>query len=80
MDAKPNQPDMPAVANRFDNLKVGFAPYLQPPPDGVIRWTVGEPGFPTPEPVISTAVSRVDGREDEIYTGPRVAETMRSSC
>ncbi len=63
MDTRPNQSYMPAVASRFDNLGVGFAPYLQPPPDGVIRWTVGEPGFPTPEPVISTAVAELlDGK------------------
>lgn len=79
MDAKPKQANMPAVANRFDNLGVGFAPYLQPPPDGVIRWTVGEPGFPTPEPVISTAVSELMAGKTKYTRGqgsPKLCEAV----
>ena len=47
---------MPRVSERYDGLGVGFAPYLQPPAEGVIRWTVGEPGFDTPDKVIETAI------------------------
>tara|TARA_E500000331_G_scaffold90520_1_gene86349 strand:- start:1623 stop:2774 length:1152 start_codon:yes stop_codon:yes gene_type:complete len=48
---------VPRVSSRFEGLGVGFAPYLQPPGPGVIRWTVGEPGFDTPSPIIDTAIS-----------------------
>ena len=47
---------MPRVSSRFEDLGVGFAPYLQPPGPEVIRWTVGEPGFETPSPIVDTAI------------------------
>ena len=47
---------MPRVSSRFENLGVGFAPYLQPPGPEVIRWTVGEPGFETPSPIVDAAI------------------------
>ena len=40
---------MPDISKRFEGLGVGFAPYLQPPGPEIVRWTVGEPGFATPE-------------------------------
>lgn len=52
--------DVPRVSSRFDGLGVGFAPYLQPPGQGVIRWTVGEPGFDTPSPIIDAAISGLE--------------------
>ena len=51
---------MPRTASRFEGLGVGFAPYLQPPPEGVVRWTVGEPGFPTPKPIIEAAKEQLE--------------------
>ena len=47
---------MPRVSSRFEGLGVGYAPYLQPPGPGVVRWTVGEPGFDTPSQVVNAAI------------------------
>ncbi len=52
--------DVPRVSSRFEGLGVGFAPYLQPPGEGVVRWTVGEPGFDTPSPIIDAAISGLE--------------------
>jgi aspartate/methionine/tyrosine aminotransferase len=52
--------DVPHVSSRFEGLGVGFAPYLQPPGEGVVRWTVGEPGFDTPSPIIDAAISGLE--------------------
>ncbi|MAV60507.1 MAG: aspartate aminotransferase [Marine Group II euryarchaeote MED-G38] len=55
--------DMPQVSGRYEGLGVGFAPYLQPPADGVVRWTVGEPGFGTPDEIIDMAIKGLkDGK------------------
>jgi len=55
--------DMPRVSSRYEGLGVGFAPYLQPPGPGVVRWTVGEPGFDTPNEIIEAAIKSLqEGR------------------
>ncbi len=55
--------DMPQVSGRYEGLGVGFASYLQPPAEGVVRWTVGEPGFSTPEKIIKLAIKGLnDGK------------------
>ena len=51
---------MPEISSRYEGLGVGFAPYLQPPGPGVIRWTVGEPGFDTPRSVIEAAIKGLE--------------------
>ena len=51
---------MPEISSRYEGLGVGFAPYLQPPEPGVIRWTVGEPGFDTPRVVIEAAIKGLE--------------------
>ena len=54
---------MPLVSERYEGLGVGFAPYLQPPGDEVVRWTVGEPGFDTPKEIIEMAIQSLkDGK------------------
>ena len=60
---------VPRVSSRFENLGVGFAPYLQPPGPGVIRWTVGEPGFDTPSPIIDTAISGLQNGKTKYTRG-----------
>ena len=65
---------MPRVSSRFEGLGVGFAPYLQPPGPGVVRWTVGEPGFDTPAPIIDAAIS---GLEDGKTKYTRGAGSMK---
>lgn len=60
---------VPRVSSRFEGLGVGFAPYLQPPGPGVIRWTVGEPGFDTPSPIIDTAISGLQNGKTKYTRG-----------
>lgn len=57
------------MSSRFEGLGVGFAPYLQPPGPGVIRWTVGEPGFDTPSPIIDTAISGLQNGKTKYTRG-----------
>ncbi len=57
---QPSAGGMPEISSRYEGLGVGFAPYLQPPGPGVIRWTVGEPGFDTPRPVIKAAIKGLE--------------------
>jgi aspartate/methionine/tyrosine aminotransferase len=38
----------------------GFAAFLSPPPEGVVRFTVGQPDFRTPQPVVDAAKSDLD--------------------
>ena len=61
---------MPRVSSRFEGLGVGFAPYLQPPGPGVIRWTGGEPGFDTPAPIIDAAISGLEAGKTKYTRGP----------
>ncbi len=51
---------MPEISSRFDGLGVGFAPYLQPPGPEVVRWTVGEPGFSTPDEILNAAIKELE--------------------
>ena len=44
------------IAERFVDLPAGIKPFLAAPPPDVIRWTVGEPGFDTPQPIIDAAI------------------------
>ena len=57
------------MSSRFEGLGVGFAPYLQPPGPGVVRWTVGEPGFDTPSPIIDTAISGLQNGKTKYTRG-----------
>ena len=51
---------MPEISSRFEGLGVGFAPYLQPPGPEVVRWTVGEPGFSTPDEILNAAIKELE--------------------
>ena len=61
---------MPSVPSRFNGLGVGFAPYLIKPPEDVVRWTVGEPGFDTPRPVVDAAIASLERGETHYTRGP----------
>ncbi|HIG33860.1 MAG TPA: pyridoxal phosphate-dependent aminotransferase [Candidatus Poseidoniales archaeon] len=61
---------VPRVSSRFEGLGVGFAPYLQPPGPGVVRWTVGEPGFDTPSPIIDAAINGLKEGKTKYTRGP----------
>lgn len=60
---------MPRIASRYEGLGVGFAPYLQPPGPGVVRWTVGEPGFDTPREVIDSAIAGLEAGNTKYTRG-----------
>ncbi len=47
---------MPRIRPTFSKIGRGFAAYLAPPSPDVIRFTVGQPDFDTPEPVVQSAV------------------------
>ncbi|MBT4059199.1 MAG: pyridoxal phosphate-dependent aminotransferase [Euryarchaeota archaeon] len=44
------------IAERFVDLPAGIKPFLAAPPADVIRWTVGEPGFDTPQSIVEAAI------------------------
>jgi aspartate/methionine/tyrosine aminotransferase len=48
------------IAERFVDLPAGIKPFLAPPPSDVIRWTVGEPGFDTPQPIVEAAIESLN--------------------
>jgi len=58
------------VSSRFNDLGVGFAPYLQPPGPEVVRWTVGEPGFDAPIEVIEAAIQGLRDGKTKYTRGP----------
>ncbi len=69
---------MPVVSSRFDGLGVGFAPYLQPPGPEVIRWTVGEPGFDTPNEIIDEAIEGLREGKTKYTRGPGSIELCQA--
>ena len=48
------------IAERFVNLPAGIKPFLAAPPPDVIRWTVGEPAFDTPQPIVEAAIKSLN--------------------
>ncbi|MBS65667.1 MAG: aspartate aminotransferase [Euryarchaeota archaeon] len=69
---------MPRISSRYEGLGVGFAPYLQPPGPGVIRWTVGEPGFDTPEEIVREAIAALEDGETKYTRGPGSMELCQA--
>ena len=51
---------MPSVNNNIGNIGRGFAAFLAPPPEDVVRFTVGQPDFRTPESVVNSAKQSLD--------------------
>ena len=58
---------MPKIRPTFSEIGRGFAAYLAPPPPDVIRFTVGQPDFETPESVVQSAVHALR-RGETAYT------------
>ena len=58
---------MPEISPAFSNIGRGFAAYLAPPSPDVIRFTVGQPDFDTPEVVVQSAVDALQ-RGETAYT------------
>ena len=54
---------MPTMNSNIGDVGRGFAAFLSPPPEGVVRFTVGQPDFRTPQPVVDTAKAALDAGE-----------------
>ena len=58
---------MPKISPAFSKIGRGFAAYLAPPEPDVIRFTVGQPDFDTPDVVVQSAVDALH-RGETAYT------------
>ena len=66
---------MPDIPNHLVNLRGGFKAFLAPPPEGVVRLTVGEPAFDTPSAISEAAIDAI--REgDTHYTRGEGRESL----
>ena len=61
---------MPDMNRHLDSVGKGVADFLVPPPEGVIRFTVGQPDFVTPEGIREVAIQSLqDGETSYTRTG-----------
>ena len=51
---------MPSINRRLADVGRGFAAFLTPPPEGVIRFSVGQPNFKTSDVIVSAAKNALD--------------------
>ncbi len=66
---------MPRIPDHLENLRGGFKAFLAPPPEGVVRLTVGEPAFDTPSDISDAAINAIrDG--DTHYTRGEGRESL----
>ena len=66
---------MPNIPKHLENLRGGFKAFLSPPPEGVVRLTVGEPAFDTPGSISDAAIKAIrDG--DTHYTRGEGSEEL----
>ena len=54
---------MPTLNSNIGDVGRGFAAFLSPPPEGVVRFSVGQPDFRTPGPVVEAAKAALDAGE-----------------
>lgn len=66
---------MPNLNPILDRVGSGFAAFLAPPGPEVIRFTVGQPDFDTPRPVVDEAVAALE-RGETAYTRPQGSESL----
>ena len=66
---------MPELNPKLDLVGSGFAAFLAPPGPEVVRFTVGQPDFDTPLPVVDAAKAALD-RGETTYTRPQGSETL----
>ena len=66
---------MPEVNPVLAQVGSGFAAFLAPPGPEVIRFTVGQPDFDTPLPVVNEAKAALD-RGETAYTRPQGSEAV----
>ena len=58
---------MPQINQNIDKVGTGFAAFLAPPSPDVVRFTVGQPDFATPDAIIESAKQSLD-RGETAYT------------
>ena len=58
---------MPEINRSLEHVGIGFAAFLAPPGPEVIRFTVGQPDFDTPTPVVEAVKAALD-RGETAYT------------
>ncbi|SVD75079.1 uncharacterized protein METZ01_LOCUS427933, partial [marine metagenome] len=51
---------MPSLNSNIADVGRGFAAFLSPPPEGTVRFTVGQPNFQTPDLVVEAAKDALD--------------------
>lgn len=66
---------MPNLNSAFTQIGRGFAAFLAPPSPDVIRFTVGQPDFDTPLPVVNAAIESLR-RGETAYTRSQGSETL----
>jgi|TARA_B110000459_G_scaffold23347_1_gene22353 aspartate aminotransferase len=66
---------MPGMNRSLSEVGVGFASFLAPPGPDVIRFTVGQPDFDTPLPVVNAAKAALD-RGETTYTRTQGSEEL----
>jgi len=66
---------MPNLNSAFAQIGRGFASFLAPPSPDVIRFTVGQPDFDTPLPVVNAAIESLK-RGETTYTRSQGSETL----
>jgi len=66
---------MPNIPDHLVNLKGGFKAFLAPPPEGVVRLTVGEPAFDTPSAISEAAITAIQ-EGDTHYTRGEGRESL----
>ena len=66
---------MPELNKNISDVGRGFAAYLSPPPKDVVRFTVGQPDFRTPQPVVDTAIQALNDGEHG-YTRSQGSEVV----
>ena len=66
---------MPSLNPVLDRVGSGFAAFLAPPGPEVIRFTVGQPDFETPRPVVDEAIAALE-RGETTYTRPQGSESL----
>ncbi|MAR94057.1 MAG: hypothetical protein CMA45_03160 [Euryarchaeota archaeon] len=69
---------MPEVNKNIKDVGTGFASFLSPPGPEVIRFTVGQPDFDTPEAIVQSAKDSLD-RGETTYTRTQGSEELCSS-
>lgn len=69
---------MPKMNPNLDHVGSGFAAFLAPPGPEVIRFTVGQPDFDTPAPIVEAAKAALD-RGETAYTRPQGSASLCSA-